>query len=122
MIAIIGFSLLDLFIMFILQVIIDLWTFQVGGLLTKAIVRFLLPQQKHSSSIISPDLSSSKSLNLPLLGINGQEPEGNLSTNVTRPSSLRMLFCHTLGIGVFWVSLKVQVFFMNRGHAHVVSS
>ena len=90
--------MLDLFIMFILQVIIDLWTFQVGGLLTKPIVRFLLPQQKHLSGIISPDLSSSKSLNLPLLGINGQELEGNLSTNVTRPSSLRMLFCHTLRI------------------------
>ncbi|KAK7837501.1 sodium/hydrogen exchanger 2 [Quercus suber] len=64
----------------------------VGGLLTKPIVRFLLPQQKHSSGIISPDFSSSKSLNLPLLGINGQEPEGNISTNITRPSSLRMLW------------------------------
>lgn len=92
MIAMIGFALLDLFIMFILQVIIDLWTFQVGGLLTKPIVRFLLPQHKHSSGIMSPDFSSSKSLNLPLLGINGQESEGNISTNITRPSSLRMLW------------------------------
>ncbi|KAF3950381.1 hypothetical protein CMV_023859 [Castanea mollissima] len=76
-------------IMITSTITVVLFTTVVGGLLTKPIVRFLLP---HSSGIISPDFLSSKSLNLPLLGINGQESEGNISTNITRPSSLRMLW------------------------------
>ncbi|KAM3735447.1 hypothetical protein ACB098_10G088700 [Castanea mollissima] len=79
-------------IMITSTITVVLFTTVVGGLLTKPIVRFLLPQQKHSSGIISPDFLSSKSLNLPLLGINGPESEGNISTNITRPSSLRMLW------------------------------
>lgn len=64
--------------------------FQVGGLLTKSLVRFLLPLQKHSGSTMMSDFSSQKSLNLPLLI--GQESEADIGgTNIPQVPSLRML-------------------------------
>lgn len=69
---------------------------QVFGLMTKPLIRILLPLSKHnhtaSGSIITSEPSTPKSLTVPLLS-NGQDPEANSTSaqNVTRPTSLRML-------------------------------
>ncbi|KAH9605859.1 hypothetical protein KSS87_012495 [Heliosperma pusillum] len=73
---------------------------QVFGLLTKPLIRFLLPHAKHFSSastISTPDLGSPKLLTLPLLESRG-DPEtdgfnqdGNADHGLGRPGSLRML-------------------------------
>nr|ASM90215.1 Na+/H+ exchanger 2 [Sesuvium portulacastrum]AUS89418.1 Na+/H+ exchanger 1 [Sesuvium portulacastrum] len=71
----------------------------VFGLLTKPLILFLLPQPKHfhSTSTVSSDLGSPKSLSLPLLG-SQQESETDLGNHqgttdggIGRPSRLRML-------------------------------
>ncbi|KAF5732702.1 Sodium/hydrogen exchanger isoform 1 [Tripterygium wilfordii] len=65
----------------------------VFGLLTKPILNFLLPPQKHSADVTPLETSSPKSLSLPLLA-NGQDPESDIhGDNIPprRPSSLRML-------------------------------
>ncbi|KAL5712800.1 monovalent cation:H+ antiporter [Ranunculus cassubicifolius] len=67
----------------------------VFGLLTKPIVRLMLPPPKHllrSLSSISSE-SSPKSLLNPLLG-NGQESDADLG-NIPRPTSLRMLLTNS---------------------------
>ncbi|XP_056170907.1 sodium/hydrogen exchanger 1-like isoform X2 [Syzygium oleosum] len=66
---------------------------KVFGLLTKPLIRFLLPLRKPLSSMAESEASSLKSLTLPLLEI-GQDPEVamNGQNGTTRPSSLRMLF------------------------------
>nr|ALJ77989.1 vacuolar membrane Na+/H+ antiporter [Reaumuria trigyna] len=71
----------------------------VFGLLTKPLISILLPPLKNfrSSSTISSDLGSPKSLLLPLIGsqqnseadLGGQEPTGQ--NGIIRPGSLRML-------------------------------
>ncbi|KAL7172231.1 hypothetical protein ACSBR2_031847 [Camellia fascicularis] len=69
---------------------IVLFSTLVFGMLTKPLVRFLLPPT-HSSNIISSEPSSPKSLTLPLLG-NKQDPEADAGNHdVPRPTSLRML-------------------------------
>lgn len=63
---------------------------QVFGMMTKPLVRILLPSSKHtSSSMISSEPSSPKSLTTSLLS-NGQDPEANPGAQ-NRPTSLRML-------------------------------
>ncbi|OMO53733.1 Na+/H+ exchanger [Corchorus capsularis] len=64
----------------------------VFGLMTKPLVRILLPSPKHLSRMISSEPSTPKSFIVPLLG-NGNETEGGdqSNRNVTRPTSLRML-------------------------------
>ncbi|THG03867.1 hypothetical protein TEA_000581 [Camellia sinensis var. sinensis] len=69
---------------------IVLFSTLVFGMLTKPLVRFLLPPT-HSSNMISSEPSSPKSLTLPLLG-NKQDPEADAGNHdVPRPTSLRML-------------------------------
>ena len=64
---------------------------QVFGLMTKPLVRLLLPSPKPFSSMISSEPSSPKYLVVPLIG-NGEETETDqASQNVPRPTSLRML-------------------------------
>ncbi|XP_056170391.1 sodium/hydrogen exchanger 1-like isoform X2 [Syzygium oleosum] len=72
---------------------IILFSTVVFGLLTKPLIRFLLPLRKPLSSMAESEASSLKSLTLPLLEI-GQDPEVamNGQNGTTRPSSLRMLF------------------------------
>lgn len=65
-------------------------SFQVGGILTKPLVRFLQPTQKHSGIPMYSELTSPKELNLPLL-TNGGQSEADMGTNIPRPTSLRML-------------------------------
>ncbi|XP_030975151.1 sodium/hydrogen exchanger 2-like isoform X3 [Quercus lobata] len=64
---------------------------QVFGLMTKPLVRILLPPSKQITSVISSEPSSPKSVIVPLLS-NGHESEADKgSQHVTRPTSLRML-------------------------------
>ncbi|KAM5569093.1 sodium/hydrogen exchanger 1-like [Rosa sericea] len=63
----------------------------VFGLMTKPLVRILLPTSKHFNSMTSSEPSSPKSFIVPLL-TNGQDSEANIrSADVPRPTSLRML-------------------------------
>ncbi|GMY16500.1 sodium/hydrogen exchanger 2-like [Fagus crenata] len=80
-------------IMITSTITVVLFTTVVGGLLTKPIVRLLLPQQKNSGSLMSTELSSPKSLILPLLtNGNGHHSEPDMgANNILRPTSLRML-------------------------------
>ncbi|XP_074311504.1 sodium/hydrogen exchanger 2-like [Silene latifolia] len=72
----------------------------VFGLLTKPLIRFLLPHPKHfnsASTISTPDLGSPKLLILPLLEsrgdseVDGFNQDGNADRGIGRPGSLRML-------------------------------
>ncbi|KAF3436386.1 hypothetical protein FNV43_RR23478 [Rhamnella rubrinervis] len=81
-------------IMITSTITVVLFTTVVGGLLTKPLVRLLLPQAQHkqSESSMTSSESSEKALNLPLL-VNGQDPESDVAANnVPRPTSLQMLF------------------------------
>ncbi|GFZ21851.1 sodium hydrogen exchanger 4 [Actinidia rufa] len=62
----------------------------VFGLLTKPLVRHLLPSSKHLSRALSSESTTPKSFNVPLLD-NGQNSEADLGSHVPRPTSLRML-------------------------------
>ncbi|KAI5676740.1 hypothetical protein M9H77_07690 [Catharanthus roseus] len=63
----------------------------VFGLLTKPLIRFLLPISKSSSSFVSSDAGTPKSINIPLLD-NQQDSEIDINgQEIVRPSSLRML-------------------------------
>lgn len=64
---------------------------QVFGLMTKPLVRILLPTSKHFTSMTSSEPSSPKSFIVPLL-TNGQDSDANIgSGDIPRPTSLRML-------------------------------
>lgn len=68
---------------------------QVFGLMTKPLIRILLPSSNQmntaTGSMMSSEPSSPKSLTAPLL-VNAQDPEANTGAqNVPRPTSLRML-------------------------------
>ncbi|XP_059659498.1 sodium/hydrogen exchanger 1-like [Cornus florida] len=63
----------------------------VFGLLTKPLIRLLLPKSRQSSSMTSSESSSPKSVLLPLLS-NGQQSEADMNdANLPRPTSLGML-------------------------------
>lgn len=75
-----------------------LFSTMVFGILTKPMILFLLPQQRHltSTSTVSSDMGSPKLFTLPLLGDHEENENGNQEGNGTdnvapRPSSLRML-------------------------------
>ncbi|KAF2311008.1 hypothetical protein GH714_019031 [Hevea brasiliensis] len=77
-------------IMITSTITVVLFSTVVFGLMTKPLVRILLPSPKHTSSMLSSEPSSPKSFTAPLL--NGQDLEDNKgSCNVSRPTSLRML-------------------------------
>ncbi|KAE8735001.1 Sodium/hydrogen exchanger 2 [Hibiscus syriacus] len=64
---------------------------QVFGLMTKPLIRILLPSPKNLTRILSSEPSTPKSFIVPFLD-NGQESEvGQGKRNILRPSSLRML-------------------------------
>lgn len=66
---------------------------QVFGLLTKPLVRLLLPSSKHLTGTSPSEPSTPKSFTWPLLE-SGQDPETDQNdgkSNVPRPTSLRML-------------------------------
>ncbi|GMY16495.1 sodium/hydrogen exchanger 2-like isoform X2 [Fagus crenata] len=97
-------------IMITSTITVVLFTTVVGGLLTKPIVRLLLPQQKNSGSLMSTELSSPKSLILPLLtNGNGHHSEADMgANNILRPTSLRMLLTtpsHTVHHSKPWLRM-----------------
>ncbi|KAI3460838.1 hypothetical protein Pfo_017501 [Paulownia fortunei] len=64
----------------------------VFGLLTKHLVRLLLPPSNHHNTMVSSEPSSPNSMTLPLLGTGEESEDGGIgSRNVPRPPSLRML-------------------------------
>ncbi|KAL7178068.1 hypothetical protein ACSBR2_031259 [Camellia fascicularis] len=64
---------------------------QVFGLMTKPLVRILLPSPKYLNEMPSSEPTSPKSFTMPLL-TNGHGSEADLGThNIPRPTSLRML-------------------------------
>lgn len=66
-------------------------TVQVFGLMTKPLVRILLPPSKQTASMISSEPSSPKSVIVPLLS-NGHDSEADKgSQHANRPTCLRML-------------------------------
>ncbi|PQQ19416.1 sodium/hydrogen exchanger 2 isoform X1 [Prunus yedoensis var. nudiflora] len=87
-------------IMITSTITVVLFSTVVFGLMTKPLVRILLPSSKHIGSMISSEPSSPKSITVPLLS-NGQDSEVSLGVqdseanhgpvNIPRPTSLRML-------------------------------
>lgn len=64
---------------------------QVFGLMTKPLIRLLLPNQRHTTSSMLSDPSTPKSLTTSLLG-GSQDSDAEFgSRDVTRPGSLRAL-------------------------------
>ncbi|XP_074320897.1 sodium/hydrogen exchanger 2-like [Silene latifolia] len=86
-------------IMITSTITVVLFSTMVFGLLTKPLIRFLLPHPKHfsSTSTISSELGSPKSFTLPLLDSRGESEtdvynqDGNTERSIVRPGSLRML-------------------------------
>ncbi|KAL8257450.1 hypothetical protein R6Q59_029491 [Mikania micrantha] len=76
-------------IMITSTITVVLFSTMVFGLITQPLVRLLLPAPKTLNRMISSEPTSPKSFIVPLL--NGQDSEVDLSQNVPRPSSLRML-------------------------------
>ncbi|KAG2695351.1 hypothetical protein I3760_07G009800 [Carya illinoinensis] len=77
-------------IMITSTITVVLFSTVVFGLLTKPLIRFLLPQPKNTTSmLLSSDPSTPKSITVPLLG-EGQDSEFDLP-EVVRPSSIRAL-------------------------------
>ncbi|EEF45476.1 sodium/hydrogen exchanger 2 [Ricinus communis] len=77
-------------IMITSTITVVLFSTAVFGMMTKPLVRILLPSSKQTSSMLSSEPSSPKSFLVPFL--NGQDSEDNKDgQNVARPSSLMML-------------------------------
>ncbi|KAJ9181974.1 hypothetical protein P3X46_006015 [Hevea brasiliensis] len=79
-------------IMITSTITVVLFSTVVFGLITKPLVRILLPSPKHTSSMLSSEPSSPKSLIVPLLNEQDLEDDKG-SYNVVHPTSLRMLLC-----------------------------
>ncbi|XP_021905012.1 sodium/hydrogen exchanger 2-like [Carica papaya] len=78
-------------IMITSTITVVLFSTMVFGLMTKPLVRILLPSSKEITTMFSSEPSTPKSFTVPLLG-NGQDSEaGQGNHNVPRPTSLRML-------------------------------
>lgn len=63
----------------------------VFGLMTKPLVRLLLPSPKHLMRTLSSEPSTPKSFIVPLLGNEGEPEADQNNRNACRPTSLRML-------------------------------
>ncbi|OIT22444.1 PREDICTED: sodium/hydrogen exchanger 2-like [Nicotiana attenuata] len=62
----------------------------VFGLMTKPLIRFMLPSPKHLTRMISSEPTTPKSFIVPLLE-SAQDSEADLGQHIPRPNSLRML-------------------------------
>ncbi|XP_057963484.1 sodium/hydrogen exchanger 2 [Malania oleifera] len=77
-------------IMITSTITVVLFSTTVFGLMTKPLIRFLLPASKHTASVLS-DPSTPKSFTIPLLG-GGQNSDADFGGHeIRRPTSLRML-------------------------------
>ncbi|PPD99851.1 hypothetical protein GOBAR_DD03104 [Gossypium barbadense] len=63
----------------------------VFGLMTKPLVRLLLPSPKHLTRTLSSEPSTPKSFIVPLIGNEGEPEADQNNRNARRPTSLRML-------------------------------
>ncbi|MBA0856900.1 hypothetical protein Goshw_004663 [Gossypium schwendimanii] len=63
----------------------------VFGLMTKPLVRLLLPSPKHLTTTLSSEPSTPKSFIVPLIGNEGEPEADQNNRNARRPTSLRML-------------------------------
>ncbi|MCD9561180.1 Sodium/hydrogen exchanger 2 [Datura stramonium] len=77
-------------IMITSTITVVLFSTGVFGLMTKPLIRLLLPSPKHLSRMISSEPATPKSFIVPLLD-SAQDSEADLGQNVPRPHSLRML-------------------------------
>ncbi|GFZ08956.1 sodium hydrogen exchanger 2 [Actinidia rufa] len=77
-------------IMITSTITVVLFSTVVFGLLTKPLVRLLLPSPKHLNRTLSSESTTPKSFIVPLLD-NGQNSEADLGSHIPRPTSLRML-------------------------------
>lgn len=79
-------------IMITSTITVVLFSTMVFGLMTKPLIRFLLPHPKqHISSAASSDANTPKSFTLPLLGDNQDSLDDLGSSEIPRPSSIRAL-------------------------------
>ncbi|XP_035547652.1 sodium/hydrogen exchanger 2-like isoform X2 [Juglans regia] len=74
----------------------------VFGLMTKPLVRILLPQSKQNTSMIASEPSSPKSFTLPLLSNEHDSETDKGSQHVPRPTSLRMLLSPSHTVHHYW--------------------
>ncbi|XP_040995585.1 sodium/hydrogen exchanger 2-like isoform X1 [Juglans microcarpa x Juglans regia] len=74
----------------------------VFGLMTKPLVRILLPQSKQNTSMIASEPSSPKSFTLPLLGNEHDSETDKGGQHVPRPTSLRMLLSPSHTVHHYW--------------------
>ncbi|CAN4106203.1 unnamed protein product [Withania somnifera] len=77
-------------IMITSTITVVLFSTGVFGLMTKPLIRLLLPSPKHLSRMISSEPTTPKSFIVPLLD-SAQDSEADLGQSVPRPHSLRML-------------------------------
>ncbi|PRQ26259.1 putative cation/H+ exchanger, cation/H+ exchanger, CPA1 family, na+/H+ exchanger NHX -type [Rosa chinensis] len=90
-------------IMITSTITVVLFTNVVCGLLTKPLVRFLLPQHKQSSNIMSSELSSEMSLVLPVLTNREDPKQDSMSESDRLPPNLRMLLTRpTRSVHYYW--------------------
>ncbi|XP_016672289.1 sodium/hydrogen exchanger 3 [Gossypium hirsutum] len=68
-----------------------LFSTMVFGLMTKPLVRLLLPSPKHLTRTLSSEPSTPKSFIVPLIGNEGEPEADQNNRNARRPTSLRML-------------------------------
>ncbi|XP_060197856.1 sodium/hydrogen exchanger 2-like [Lycium barbarum] len=78
-------------IMITSTITVVLFSTMVFGLMTKPIIRLLLPSPKNLTRMISSEPTTPKSFIVPLLDSNTQDSDADLGQNVPRPHSLRML-------------------------------
>ena len=63
---------------------------QVFGLLTKPLIRFMLPQPQLATGATTPGASTPKSVTVPLLG-SRQGSEADIDSHLPRPNTIRAL-------------------------------
>ncbi|XP_009766186.1 sodium/hydrogen exchanger 1 [Nicotiana tabacum] len=77
-------------IMITSTITVVLFSTGVFGLMTKPLIRFMLPSPKHLTRMISSEPTTPKSFIVPLLD-SAQDSEADLGQHIPRPNSLRML-------------------------------
>ncbi|KAL6953489.1 Sodium/hydrogen exchanger 2 [Sarracenia purpurea var. burkii] len=113
-------------IMITSTITVVLFSTVVFGLMTKPLVRLLLPSPKQLSQNLSSELTTPKSFTVPLLS-NGQDSEADLgSYTVPRPTSLRMLLATpSFTVHYYWRKFDnafMRPVFGGRGFAPFVAS
>ncbi|XAR57135.1 hypothetical protein NMG60_11025167 [Bertholletia excelsa] len=110
-------------IMITSTITVVLFSTVVFGLMTKPLVRILLPPPKHVNGMFPSEPTLPKSLSVPLL-INGHDSEADLCYNIPHPTSLRMFLAtpsHT--VHYYWRKFDngfMRPVFGGRGFAPLI--